>query len=1145
MQLLKHITSLLLLLTIVINCYSQDITLNTQADVNALDPTLTTINGNLLIDDDGSDNIYDLGAIANITSISGDITIRNNDQLIDIVFFNLSNIGGSLNIANSISATITASSLTTIAGSLNISYNNYYTSSAPLNLYLQNLNTIGDNFILKNTQFQNFNGLQNLNSIGGSFHILNNPDLIDIGNFPNLNTIEGNLLIGDRFDDIDSFASWPNSQLGNINGLSNLSSLQGTLKVILSDSLTTLSALQNITNLGGSLIIDSTPNLNSLDAFTTLTSINGNLTIKSTNLSHINELSGITSTSGGIVIQNNSAMSDLSGISNVSTIGGELNISSTLVNNLDILSNITSYPEDITLISNSLLTDVDVFQSLTNIGGSLTLSNMPLTNLDAFQNITSIGGGLSISSLPLTNLDPLQNINNIGGKLVISNLPLTNLDPLQNITSIGGELRISSCPQLTNIDGLSNLTSVGITSVTFFSTALKISNNQALSNINGLSGLSGFDAHVYIQDNPSLESLNGLETIEYIASHLTITNNSSLTNCCAIQQLLSTPSAISGSITINNNPSECSSENDILESSCGIINIIKGNVFLDFNDNCLSNAEDYLLGSTIVEASSEEYDYMTSTDVDGNYIMYVFPGTYQVKTLLETPYSEPCEPFYIADLPNTDEVADIDIPITSIIECPYLEIDISTPALRQCFNNHYTIEYCNKGTQTAINAYIELELDDNLSITNAPLPFSGPDANNVYTFQIGDIEIGACADFIVNIQLPCIPGQAGEFQGQTLCVDAQIYPNDSCLEPFAEWDFSSTKVESECVGDSIQFKIINQGVGNMSTPRTFYVIEDQVMFFQDSYQLLAGEEIQISYEANGSTFRLEADQAPGHPGDSNPSTAEEACLGGSDNTISLGMINQFTQDEADPFVSIDCTTVTGSYDPNDKQGFPNGYGTEHYIEKNTDLEYLIRFQNTGTDTAFTVVVTDIISPLLDITTIDPGVSSHPFTFEVMDSLVSFTFNDILLVDSFTNEAASHGFIKYQISQLPDLDNGNVIENTAEIYFDFNPPIITNTTFHTIGENFITMDLVDNIDLYQIESIIAYPNPFVENITFELKGLEDEIDFQLYDVSGKEVFHAKYDSPRFQFNPGDLNAGIYFYSIKIDNSVLASGKIVLR
>ena len=134
--------------------------------------------------------------------------------------------------------------------------------------------------------------------------------------------------------------------------------------------------------------------------------------------------------------------------------------------------------------------------------------------------------------------------------------------------------------------------------------------------------------------------------------------------------------------------------------------------------------------------------------------------------------------------------------------------------------------------------------------------------------------------------------------------------------------------------------------------------------------------------------------------------------------------------------------VTGSFDPNDKSVFPEG----DIRIKDSTLQYLIRFQNTGTDTAFTVLITDTMSALLDLETLEVLASSHPMTFQINNNnVLEFTFSNILLPDSNVNESASHGSLMYSIRQNVSNLIGDTIENTANIYFDFNAPVITNTT----------------------------------------------------------------------------------------------------
>ncbi|MCB9231490.1 MAG: PKD domain-containing protein [Bacteroidia bacterium] len=144
--------------------------------------------------------------------------------------------------------------------------------------------------------------------------------------------------------------------------------------------------------------------------------------------------------------------------------------------------------------------------------------------------------------------------------------------------------------------------------------------------------------------------------------------------------------------------------------------------------------------------------------------------------------------------------------------------------------------------------------------------------------------------------------------------------------------------------------------------------------------------------------------------------------------------------------------IQGSCDPNDKRlMFPENKDTVDQIGMNdTLLTYHIRFQNTGTDTAFNISVRDTLDTLLDPATIDLRGSSHPYVFTMTGKgAMEFYFENINLLDSNASEPLSHGYLEYSIKRKPGLVHGDVIKNTAHIYFDFNPAVITNTTQHTI------------------------------------------------------------------------------------------------
>lgn len=132
--------------------------------------------------------------------------------------------------------------------------------------------------------------------------------------------------------------------------------------------------------------------------------------------------------------------------------------------------------------------------------------------------------------------------------------------------------------------------------------------------------------------------------------------------------------------------------------------------------------------------------------------------------------------------------------------------------------------------------------------------------------------------------------------------------------------------------------------------------------------------------------------------------------------------------------------VTGSYDPNDKLVFPKDF---YHITNDSILDYTIRFQNTGTDTAFNIVVIDTLPPDVDVLTFEAGAASHPYTYTLTgEGLLKFTFNNILLPDSNTNEPLSHGLVNFRIKPIQPIYLGQTISNEADIYFDFNPPVRT-------------------------------------------------------------------------------------------------------
>jgi uncharacterized repeat protein (TIGR01451 family) len=140
---------------------------------------------------------------------------------------------------------------------------------------------------------------------------------------------------------------------------------------------------------------------------------------------------------------------------------------------------------------------------------------------------------------------------------------------------------------------------------------------------------------------------------------------------------------------------------------------------------------------------------------------------------------------------------------------------------------------------------------------------------------------------------------------------------------------------------------------------------------------------------------------------------------------------------------------TCSHDPNDMQVTPAGCGPEGFIPAGQPLTYLIRFQNTGTGPAYQVVVSNLLSANLDVSTLKVIGSSHANVLEVQGNQLVWTFPGIYLPAQSVDDLGSQGYVKYQVSPLASAPVGAVITNNAAIFFDLNAPVLTVTTTNTI------------------------------------------------------------------------------------------------
>ena len=233
--------------------------------------------------------------------------------------------------------------------------------------------------------------------------------------------------------------------------------------------------------------------------------------------------------------------------------------------------------------------------------------------------------------------------------------------------------------------------------------------------------------------------------------------------------------------------------------------------------------------------------------------------------------------------------------------------------------------------------------------------------------------------------------------------------------------------------------------------------------------------------------------------------------------------------------------VIGSYDPNDKMEARGEQILHSSFTTNDFLTYTIRFENTGTASAINVRVNDVLDAKLDETSIKMESASHSYVMDRIGNNINWRFDDIELPATSMNPIASNGYIQFKIKPKPGYAIGDIIPNTAAIYFDFNPPIITNT-FQT---RFITVLALDE---FENGSFVFYPNPASDFVTISLKDSTNSLStITVYDVMGKMILQKKTIGTITSdtIDLSSVNPGIYFIEVQTENNTKVVKKLLVK
>ncbi|MBN8641573.1 MAG: T9SS type A sorting domain-containing protein [Flavobacteriales bacterium] len=764
----------------------------------------------------------------------------------------------------------------------------------------------------------------------------------------------------------------------------------------------------------------------------------------------------------------------------------------------------------------------------------------PLTSID----ISSLSlleefytGANMIDSIDFTGLNNLKkillNITNIN-HLQISNLPQLEYVDCSGVGTFGPSIiTLSNLPNLNYFNcGLNNLTSINLDNLPLFET-LNCSDNQLTSlNVTNFTNLK----NLYCAKNQLTElNLTGLSLLQYLdcydnqLSGLDLTNNSSIKNLYCWNNQLET-------LLIEN----CTSlelvyaESNLL-STIALTNLINlRHLSLYFNNldelevNNLLNLEVLTCyGNNLTSLNVENLSHLTTLYCDDNNLQFL-----NIKNNWEGDF------FYVTFGGNNNLMhvccndKDLNQIQLSASNAGYTNLVINSYCSFSPGGNYYAIEGNSK-------------LDSNLNGCNSDdinFPFMNFSITN--GIESGNIISDASGNYYITVsegihtvtpifENPSYFSMTPSSFTADFPVQGEIVNQNFCITPNAnhnDLEVIIIPVLPARPGFDATYKIVykNKGTTTLSGAVTFE-FEDSKMDFVTS----------IPISSSQATGLLTYDYTNLQPFETRiinltfnvNSPMESPAVNIGDQLNFTAIINPLVDDETEEDNTSSLKqVVVGSYDPNDKTCSEGTVVGPEMIGEY--VHYVIRFENTGTFPAENIVVKDMIDlTKFDLSTLIPTSSSHSFVTRIAaDGKVEFIFENIQLP---FDDANNDGYVAFKIKTLPSLAVGDTFSNKANIYFDYNFPIETNTATTAI-------QVLGNSDFDLSDYMTLYPNPVKNELNIKVNNTISITSINIYNSLGQLVLVAT--NPSESIDVSDLKTGSYFIKVISDKGI-SNGKFI--
>ena len=954
------------------------------------------------------------------------------------------------------------------------------------------------NIIIEGDDITNLNGLGVITDIIGNMIIKNNPNLTSLYGLEKLVFVSGELMIQN------------NAELVHIRGAASIDGLSLNRLIITNNPKLSNCSVATVCNFMAK----------NMDAAT----ISGNTGDCSSEFDVMMKCNDLCP-SGNIVIRTQADIDNFKINYPNCTVPEGLSIYGNKIQNLDGLDLIMATKNSLTIRGtnyyghNSTLTDLTGLSSLRHVGGQLLISNNGLlTNLSGFESLKYVGGdmrlGYNINSDEgnplLENLDGLRSLEYVGGEFVVEEqnslidfigleklrhigrgikieyndllISLSGLDNLE-MSQLNGGLEISSNPSLQSLSNLSSLTEIG-KDEPGFNGSLRIYNNDNLIDISGLSNVKSISDQLQIHKNALLDNLSGLESVTEIGNLLVIKDNAKLKSIAGLSNL---NSALA--IWINFN------KELINLNGLGNVTSLQGGLQITGNDELIS--------------------------IDGIPNLSLSPSNYL------SIYNNP--KLAICNQTNTCEF--LSYSNKHSIHDNATGCDSSVEILELCASNINTISGFVK--------YSSNDTDCNtlgLPIPNIAISTSnGTKSYKTFTNETGGYKL-------------LIREGSFETSGQTNTSYFEFSPNnqqsvftglgnsdliDFCVSPVSsvnDLNVILIPLSESRPGFDTDYKLVYKNSGST-------VLDGFITLNFDSTKLNYQQSVPSENALSGSQLQWNYSNLKPFESRSILVTFKIAAPPVANNSEEISFISVIYPNDND--ISPKDNTFSfeqiliGSYDPNDKTVVEGGNLLINEIDNY--LNYVIRFQNTGTASAINVKIRDELSLNLDWGTFVPVSSSHPNSILITDgNKVEFIFDNINLPDKTSDESASHGYVAFKIKPKPNTVVGDLITGKASIFFDFNEPIITNTVNTEITSTLSNPD-------FETVSVNIFPIPSKGIIYIKSSRRRNIKNIILYSTNGSILIRQNQDFDSIDIS--SLSKGIYFVKIVCDSGDELTKKII--